>query len=322
MWKAGWPPAPVAARHSTVSWQQNRRVNAWLSRLSSPADAIAVDISAGLARIADRIDGRGGLPRLLAPENEIGGFGTNPRALVSSLLLQAAIVAVAMLAGTTQLAPTAKAPTELIAPPQVKSTRTNAKQAGGGGQHSSLPPLKGQLPKPAPKVFRSLLVTTEHPALVMDASLIAPPDAWTTPTGPIGNPLGLFGGAHGPGNNGGMGIGDGPGIGDKAGAGAGDAGDAGIFNVGNGTSKPEVIDKVDPEYSEEARKAKYSGAVILSIVVNADGWAADIKVVRSLGMGLDEKAVEAVRRWRFRPGMYKGVAVRVRALIEVNFRLL
>jgi TonB family protein len=83
-----------------------------------------------------------------------------------------------------------------------------------------------------------------------------------------------------------------------------------------------VLSKVDPEYSEEARKAKYSGAVVLSIVVNTDGRAGNIKVVRSLGMGLDEKAIEAVERWRFRPGTNNGIAVRVRAQIEVNFRLL
>jgi TonB family protein len=79
---------------------------------------------------------------------------------------------------------------------------------------------------------------------------------------------------------------------------------------------------VEPEYSEEARKAKYSGAVMLSIVVNTAGRPDNIKVIKSLGMGLDEKAIEAVERWRFRPGTKDGVPARVRAQIEVNFRLL
>jgi TonB family protein len=83
-----------------------------------------------------------------------------------------------------------------------------------------------------------------------------------------------------------------------------------------------VLSKVDPEYSEDARKAKYSGQVTLSVVVGTDGKAENIRVVRSLGMGLDEKAVEAVQQWRFRPGTIKGVAVRVRAQILVTFRLL
>ncbi len=78
---------------------------------------------------------------------------------------------------------------------------------------------------------------------------------------------------------------------------------------------------MDPQYSEEARNAKYSGSVMLSIVVTSDGRAADIKVIKSAGMGLDEKAIEAVQQWRFRPGMNHGVPVNVKAQIEVNFRL-
>ena len=83
-----------------------------------------------------------------------------------------------------------------------------------------------------------------------------------------------------------------------------------------------MIFKVDPEYSEEARKAKYSGEVMLSIVVDTEGRARDIHVVKSLGMGLDEKAVEAVEKWKFKPGMKGGLPVNVRATIAVNFRLL
>ena len=135
-----------------------------------------------------------------------------------------------------------------------------------------------------------------------------PPDAWAAPTGAIGNPLGS----------------DwrrwrirqwrrnrqrrGNGIGNGNGSGAGGGNGGGIYSVGNGTTPPSVLSKVDPEYSEEARKAKYSGSVMLSIVVNTDGKAEDIKVVKSLGMGLDEKAIEAVQKWRFTPGKNKGVA--------------
>jgi TonB family protein len=80
--------------------------------------------------------------------------------------------------------------------------------------------------------------------------------------------------------------------------------------------------KVDPEYSEEARKAKYSGTVLISLIVDANGKAQNIRVVRSLGLGLDEKAMEAVAKWKFKPGMKGGQAVAVQATIEVNFRLL
>jgi TonB family protein len=209
----------------------------------------------------------------------------------------------------------------LIAPPpavkQPKLLKSNA--GAGGGQHSPLPPLKGPLPKPAPRVFTPPLVTIDHPALVMDASLIAPPDAWAAPTSAIGNPLGVFNGGA-PGNHSGIGGDGGVGIGRSRGFGP--EGDSAGYSVGNGITAPSVLSRVDPEYSEEARKAKYSGSVMLSIVVNADGRADNIKVIKSLGMGLDEKAIEAVERWRFRPGTKDGVPVRVRAQIEVNFRLL
>ena len=97
---------------------------------------------------------------------------------------------------------------------------------------------------------------------------------------------------------------------------------AGVYSVGNGVSPPAVISKVDPEYSEEARKAKYSGSVMLSVVIGTDGKADGVSVVKSLGMGLDEKAAEAVQKWAFRPGMKDGLPVRVRAQIEINFQLL
>ena len=76
----------------------------------------------------------------------------------------------------------------------------------------------------------------------------------------------------------------------------------------------------DPEYSEEARHAKYQGTVLLWVIVGADGRPRDIRVQRSLGMGLDEKAVEAVRRWTFEPAMKDGQPVAVQVNIEVSFR--
>jgi TonB family protein len=92
--------------------------------------------------------------------------------------------------------------------------------------------------------------------------------------------------------------------------------------VGNGVTAPSVLYKRDPDYTEEARSAKYQGTVLLGIDVGADGYAYNIRVIRSLGLGLDEKAIEAVSQWRFRPGMRDGQPVTVQATIEINFRLL
>ncbi len=84
---------------------------------------------------------------------------------------------------------------------------------------------------------------------------------------------------------------------------------------------PQVIAKAEPQYSEEARKAKLEGSVMLSLTVGSDGAAHDVKVVRPLGSGLDEKAVQAVNQWRWRPAMKSGVAVATRATVEVRFQL-
>ena len=96
----------------------------------------------------------------------------------------------------------------------------------------------------------------------------------------------------------------------------------GVYRIGGDVSPPVVTVSSAPEYSEEARKGKYQGTVLLSIVVDPSGIPRDIHVVRPFGSGLDEKAIEAVARWRFRPGMKDGRPVATLAQVEVNFRLL
>lgn len=97
---------------------------------------------------------------------------------------------------------------------------------------------------------------------------------------------------------------------------------ASVLRVGGGVSAPVFLYKVDPEYSQEARDLRLSGAVVLQFVVDATGRARDIHLLRSLAFGLDEKAIEAVNQWKFRPGYRNGQTVAVLATVEVNFRLL
>jgi TonB family protein len=121
----------------------------------------------------------------------------------------------------------------------------------------------------------------------------------------------------GSGSGGGVGSGEGPGFGPGHGGGTG----GGAFRVGGGVSAPKAIYSPDPEYSEEARKAKYQGTCVLWLVVGADGRPKDIKVQRTLGLGLDEKAIEAVKNWRFEPALKDGKPVAVQINVEVSFRL-
>jgi len=97
---------------------------------------------------------------------------------------------------------------------------------------------------------------------------------------------------------------------------------AGVFRIGGDVSAPMPIFKVEPEYSEEARAAGFQGTVLLAVVINEEGTPTSIKVVRSLGMGLDEKAIEALGKWKFRPGMKAGKPVSVHANVEMAFRLM
>ncbi len=202
---------------------------------------------------------------------------------------------------------------------------------GGGGDRSPLPAAKGKLPKIALKQFvpPTEVIKNLNPKLTMEPTIVAPPDAnlpkvnmanLGDPLAKMGLPSDGFGsgGGIGNGSRGGVGSGNGAGFGPGSGGGTG----GGAYRIGGGVSSPQVLYKVDPEYSEEARKAKYGGTVLIKLVVLPDGKAADIKVVRSLGLGLDEKAIEAVEKWKFKPGLKNGVPVPVVATIEVNFRLL
>jgi TonB family protein len=121
----------------------------------------------------------------------------------------------------------------------------------------------------------------------------------------------------GTGAGGGIGSGSGRGLGPGSTAGTG----GGVFRVGGGVSAPVVIYKPEPEYSEEARKVKHQGVVLMAVIVGPDGRPRDLRILRPLGMGLDEKALEAVRTWRFEPAKKDGVPVAVLVNIEVGFNL-
>ncbi len=98
--------------------------------------------------------------------------------------------------------------------------------------------------------------------------------------------------------------------------------ESGVHRTGGGVSSPRLLSKVEPNYSERARNARLEGVVMLSAEVWEDGRPHNIRVTRSLGLGLDEQAIEAVEQWRFSPGEKDGKPVKVQVNIEVSFRLL
>lgn len=271
------------------------------------------------------------------PVKEIWGFysGQEKTAGLSSVLIHASVVAVLFVISTNPAVQNAvKESITLIAPDIAPYKPTpNLKPAGGGGgggDRSPLPASRGKLPRVATRQFTppAAVIVNQHPKLPMEPTIIAP----EMPVPNInaqnyGDPMSKFGiPSNGTGFGGGIGSGSGGGIGSGRGAGYGPGSGGGfgggVYRIGGGVSAPVVLVKVEPEYSEEARKAKWQGTVVLSVVVDEKGYPRDLKVLRSLGLGLDQKAIEAVEKWRFKPGLKDGKPVAVAATIEVNFRLL
>jgi TonB family protein len=221
-------------------------------------------------------------------------------------------------------------PTDL-APPAIPPKKDLIQGGGGGGDRSLLPASKGRLPKFAPQQFTppQQVIANLNPKLSMDPTLIGPPDLKlpNVDLAQYGDPLAKIGPpSNGPGSGGGIGSGKGGGIGSGTGGGLGPGEGGGVgggvYHVGGGVTAPTLLTKVEPEYSEEARKAKHQGTVTLYVQVDTRGRAISMRVLHSLGLGLDEKAIDAVRQWKFRPGTKDGKPVIVEALIEVTFRLM
>jgi protein TonB len=119
----------------------------------------------------------------------------------------------------------------------------------------------------------------------------------------------------------GLGGGIGPGRGMGAGPGSGGGYGGGLMSVGGGVSAPVVLHSVQPEFTSEARAANFQGSVSIQLIVDSQGNPQNVHVIGHLGMGLDEKAVEAVRQYRFKPAMYEGHPVAVQMAINVTFHL-
>jgi TonB family protein len=216
--------------------------------------------------------------------------------------------------------------------PTLQPSKTLSGGGGGGGDRDKFQAPKGKLPKfdMQPLAPPAVVVRNDHPKLAVDPAIAIPPQVRLAsnnmpnlgdplshiPSGPPSNGTG-YGSGIGSGSGGGVGSGEGIGFGPGHGGGTG----GGVFRVGGGVSAPRVLFQPDPEYSEEARKAKYQGVCVLNLVVGPDGKPRDIRVTHTLGLGLDEKAIEAVQKWKFDPALKDGKPVAVLISVEVSFRL-
>ncbi len=213
-----------------------------------------------------------------------------------------------------------------ISPYMAKLPAGNDKAGGGGGanNHTLTPTSKGKLPKFTMTQFTPPQAKIENlnPKLAMDPSLLGPPDLKVPSPNMtnFGDPLAKsVTDSLGNGNGTGIGSGSGGGLGPGEGGGTG----GGMFRAGvNGVGSPVCIYCPQPEYSDEARKAKYQGTVLLDVTVTADGRVIAPVVIKGPGLGLEEKALAQVKNWKMRPAVGpSGKPVNCRVQIEVTFHL-
>lgn len=198
---------------------------------------------------------------------------------------------------------------------------------GGGGAHEMVEPIKGRLPMVAKlEIAPPQISRIDHPKLAVEPTMqVKMPDNNNLPIlGMAKSPqiaLASQGGGSGSGFGQGLGGGIGTGHGSGAGPGSGGGYGGGLMSVGGGVAAPEVIHSVEPEFTEDARRANFQGSVSIKLIVDSQGNPQDVRLVRHLGMGLDEKAIEAVKQYRFKPAMYQGHPVSVQIVIDVDFHL-
>lgn len=223
--------------------------------------------------------------------------------------------------------------TPVVVPPYLPPVTAPAPQSmgggGGGGFHQPIEANKGHLPPVEKAPINPPELQVDHPKLAVAPAVVMPQQI-KLPDNSMPN-LGIpqstqvemksqgsgSGSGFGQGGGGGIGAGDGGGIGSGTVGGYG----GGVMKVGGGVTAPVVIHRVVPEFTDEARRVKFQGVASIGLIVDAQGNPEAVHVVHPLGMGLDQKAVEAVRQYKFKPAMFQGHPVPVQLVIEVDFHM-
>jgi protein TonB len=208
--------------------------------------------------------------------------------------------------------------TDVTVPPMAPMKAQS--MGGGGGQRGPTPVTKGT----PPKFAETQIVPPKAPPL-QDPKIKIQPTIEVQKDVKMASSLPQIGVANSPligmsmGNGSGTGLGSGNGSGLGPGSGGNTGG--GPRRIGGGVSAPVLIFSVEPEFSEEARKAKVAGNVLVNLWVDTNGNPSHVHVIRGVGMGLDEKAKEAVMQYKFKPAMENGKPVLVELNVEVNFQI-
>lgn len=263
---------------------------------------------------------------------------TNPWAVGTATVVNGGVLALVLLLGfTTSRHPLATSPSgspisltdfSLFAPPSAQLSHGG----GGGGSNDLTDPIRGRLPDRSKQPLTPPQVPLlDHPQLAINSAIAVPldiklPDNPSLPNIGVHSSPNVSLASNGPGSFSGIGTGshggDGPGSGPGWGPGSNGGAGGGPYTPGiGGVSAPIPIVTPEAEFSDEARRAKYQGTCIISLVVDAQGYPQAVRVVQPLGMGLDEKALEAVRKYRFKPALKNGKPVPARMSVAVIFHL-
>jgi len=201
---------------------------------------------------------------------------------------------------------------------EFKAPKLDVTAGGGGGSPDKIEAIKGKIPPRAPTPdMVPKLVQPPVPTINVQNDIVIP-DNQNLPNFGVSNSANVKLASAGTGS--GMGLG--PGHGDGYGPGEGGNCCGGLYRLGGGDTPPVALNSVEAEFSDEARRAKYQGVCLISLIVDAQGNPQNPRVIRALGMGLDEKALEAVRKYRFKPALKDHkTPVAVMITVEVNFRL-
>lgn len=253
---------------------------------------------------------------------------TNPWAIGTSTVLNGLIltmlVIVGMRAAIDQIRkPASGAPIDL-SDFRLFATARASGGGGGGGSNDPVAPIEGRNPKFENMPLAPPMVPViQQPKLAVDSAInIALPDNSSMPNIGVHNSPNVSLASNGPGLRAGLGTGPGGGVGPGGGPGYGPGTDGGVvYSPGRGVAAPVPIYAPEAEFSDEARRSRYQGICLISIIVDTHGNPQNPRVVQRLGMGLDEKAIEAIRRYKFKPGTKDGKPVPVMITIEVDFRM-
>ncbi len=245
----------------------------------------------------------------------------NPWAVGISTAVNLAILAVLLFFGLRRIINIVKPPTVAVTPlhlTDIKMPKAAEAAGGGGGSPDKSEAIKGRVPPRAQAIVTvPKMVLPPAPTIDVQKEIKIPDDPSLPNFGMSDSPnVKLASGGNG------AGLGMGSGSGNGYGAGSGGNYGGGVYRVGGGVSAPSILHSVDAQFTDEARRNKYQGVCIVEILVDAQGSPHNPRVVRALGMGLDENAVKAIMQYKFRPGMRNGKPVAVWPVdVEIDFHL-